>query len=225
MERQLSILVFGFLLGIKHSFETDHVVAVTTIVSEHKKLLQAALVGTFWGMGHTTTLFVIGLSVLVLKIAIPQQISLFFEMIVGITLVVLGLAAIYRTVSFHIHVHTHSHLTHVHQHMHTNTSHSHVHKKSFLMGTLHGLAGSGALMLLVLSTIRNTMEGVIYILLFGIGSAGGMTVISLILGLPFLLSTQKFPNIQKYLSLVAGIISVVVGATLAYEIYLALAAG
>lgn len=218
MPDQLTILAFGFLLGLKHAFETDHVAAVTTIVSEHKNPLRAALVGTYWGMGHTTTLFIVGLLVLVLHIAIPQNVSLFFEMMVGVALVGLGLFSILRVLKEHTHIHHHDHISHFHQHSHISSSHTHIHKKSFLMGSLHGLAGSGALMLLVLSTIRNTIDAVVYILLFGVGSVGGMTFVSLVLGLPFLLSVKKFPNMQKYLTFIAGTVSVIVGIGLVYKI-------
>ena len=218
MTSHATALALGLVLGIKHAFETDHVAAVTTIVSEHKNPLRAALIGTFWGIGHSTTLLIIGLFVLIAKVAIPQKVSLFFEMLVGVALVCLGLLSIARVLKSHKHTHQHGDTSHAHVHIHQTPNHTHFHKKSFLMGTLHGLAGSGALMLLVLSTIRTTIEGVFYILLFSLGSIGAMTFISMVLGLPFLLSARKFPNTQKYITAAAGSVSVFVGLGLVYEI-------
>lgn len=218
MTSHATVLALGLVLGIKHAFETDHVAAVTTIVSEHKNPLRAALIGTFWGLGHTTTLLIVGLFVLIAKISIPEKVSLFFEMLVGFALVCLGLLSIMRILVSHKHSHHHGDTNHAHVHAHQSPNHTHFHKKSFLMGTLHGLAGSGALMILVLSTIKTTIEGIFYILLFSLGSIGAMTFISMVLGLPFILSARKFPSTQKYVTAAAGAVSVFVGLGLIYEI-------
>lgn len=213
------ILLFGFFLGVKHAFDADHLVAVSAMVSTHKNPFKAALVGAFWGMGHTTTLFLVGLLVLMLKVSIPQSLSLSFEILVGVMLVVLGISKLKGT-SKKTHIHRHQHGSFLHSHTHPSglIGHFHQHKRSFLIGIIHGLAGSGALMILVLSAIRSTVDGIFYILIFGIGSILGMSIISVILGLPFILSKKKFPKTEKYLTFITGILGIIIGISLIYEI-------
>jgi len=219
MSQTIPLLIFGFLLGIKHAFDADHVVAVSTMISEFKNPLRASLVGAFWGFGHTTTLFVVGLMVLLLKISIAENISLFFELLVGFMLILLGIRAIWqRNINFHEHVHQHKNSVHSHLHFHTLTKHFHRHHKSFLIGTVHGLAGSGALMILVLTTLHSFLEGIYYILIFGIGSIIGMSLISIVIGFPLIYSSQKFPKAEKYLRIITGFCSVIFGIIVIYEI-------
>lgn len=190
-------LILGFILGIKHAFEPDHMIAVSTIVADQKNPLKAALVGTFWGLGHTSSLFIIGFAVLLLKLSIPEKLSMSFELFVGIMLVILGVRAIrQRKVTLNTH---------------------RKHHTSFLIGTVHGLAGSGALMLLVLATIPSLTQGLYYILLFGFGSTLGMSAMSFLLGLPFIFSAGKFPQLEKYLRLIAGTLSILFGLFWIYE--------
>lgn len=216
MQGSFFILSLGFIIGLKHAIEADHLIAVTTLVSEHKNPFRSALIGTFWGIGHTTTLFLIGLGVLLLNISIPQNISLFFEMLVGVMLILLGLRAI-RGGSYKIHEHKHKHGESEHIHLH-HRSHHHAHKRSFIVGMIHGVAGSGALMLLVLATIKSFLLGIYYILLFGLGSIVGMTILSLFIGLPFAFTATRFQLVEKYLRIVAGVISIVFGLSLVYTI-------
>lgn len=211
MNGSLPILLLGFFLGIKHAFDADHVIAVTTIVSKHKNPLKAALIGTFWGLGHTTSLFLTGLIILLLKVSIPAKISLILEGMVGLMLVYLGLKVLINKEIEHLHQHDHDIEMHSHRHDHNLTSHFHQHKKSFFIGVFHGLAGSGALMIMVLSTIKSTVEGLYYILLFGLGSIGAMTTISLAIGFPFIYSAKKFPLLNRKLNLAAGIFSIAFG--------------
>lgn len=220
MNYSLATLGFGFILGVQHAFEPDHVIAVATLITEHKKPTKAALAGAFWGVGHTTTLFTIGLIVLILKISIPERLNLFAELLVGIMLVFLGIRAISQG-RFLIHKHPHSHedLKHTHIHAHRESQKDPSHKtKSFLVGVFHGLAGSGALMVLVLSTISTILEGMYYVLLFGMGSILGMTIMSFLLSLPLSYSTQKFINVEKDLRNLAGGASVIFGIYIIYTV-------
>lgn len=185
----LFTLALGFILGIKHSFEPDHVIAVSTIVSEQKNPFKAMLIGTFWGFGHTFTLLIIGIAVLLLKLSIPEKLTLFMEGLVGIMLVILGIRVMVKGKQFHIHKH-------------------HV---SFLAGIIHGIAGSGVLMLLVLSTIPTFIEGLFYILIFGLGSTLGMSVMSFIIGIPFSYSFAGFPQLEKNLRFTAAVLSILFG--------------
>lgn len=208
-------LLFGLVIGIKHALEADHIVAVATLVTEHKNPFKASLIGTFWGIGHTTILFVVGLVVLLLRISIPDSWSKIAEFFVGMMLVYLGIKTITKAFSS-FHTHTHSHGKTHHDHPHIN--HLHVHHRSFLIGFIHGLAGSGSLMVLVLSTMQTFWEGIIYILLFGIGSIVGMTLMSFIFGIPLAFTSNKFLIVEKYLKIVAGVLSIVFGLLIIYEI-------
>lgn len=218
MIQPASTLFLGFLIGLQHAFEADHIVAVSTMVSEEKNPLKSALVGTFWGMGHTTTLFLIGLLVLLFKISIPERLSLFFELVVGLMLIFLGFRLILLKKLTHHHLHKHGGKEHAHPHIHPSIQHHHQHRRSFFIGGIHGLAGSGALMLLVLSTFRSMVEGVIYIILFGLGSVAGMTFTSTLLGLPLTFSVKKIPKIENYVKNVAGLISIIFGINLVYQV-------
>jgi len=216
MDKTLLILFIGLVLGIKHAFEADHLVAVSTMVSQHKHPLKAALVGTFWGIGHTLTLFVAGIFVLLFKFQITQQLSAVFEKSVGIMIILLGLFNLFKRQNDELHSHTHSHDGNKHEHVHVHSSSKklHSHHKSFLVGIIHGLDGSGALMLLVLSTIHSTSQGLFYVLIFGIGSIIGMSAISMILGIPILYGSKKIPNLERYLQLLTGVIGVLFGGFL-----------
>ncbi|MBI2611285.1 urease accessory protein UreH [Candidatus Gottesmanbacteria bacterium] len=203
-------LVLGLLLGLKHAMEADHVVAVTTLLTEYKNLWKSSLVGMFWGLGHTTILFVIGLVVLMLRINIPKNVSLFFETLVGVMLVILGIRAIVVGSSIHIHKHKHESLEHSHVH-------SGLHHRSFLIGVVYGIAGSGALMLLVLTSINSIVLGLIYIIVFGIGSIAGMMGMSFVIGLPVYFSMRKFKAIESWIRVGAGILSILLGILLIKE--------
>ncbi len=219
MDSTIVALILGFLLGIRHAFEADHLIAVTTMVTENRNALKAALIGTFWGIGHTTTLFLVGLLVLVFKLTITKELSTIFESLVGVMLVLLGikvLTSIRDTV--HVHPHIHQGVEHIHLHVHGSDTKSHPpHQRSFLVGALHGIAGSGTLMILILSTIRSLSGGIFYILLFGLGSIIGMTAMSFVVGLPFVFSTGKFVGIDRYLKSIAGIVSIIFGVYLIWS--------
>lgn len=206
MDKAIFILLTGFVLGIKHAFEADHMVAVSTIISRHKHPLKAALVGTFWGAGHTLTLFTVGILVLIFNISINKSLSSIFELFVGVMLILLGLFNLFRRKE-KAHSHPHSHGEEIHNHAHT-----HSHHKSFLVGVVHGLDGSGALMLLVLSSIHSTMQGLFYILIFGIGSIISMSGISLLVGIPIAYGSKKIENLERYLQILTGFIGVGFGA-------------
>ncbi len=214
----LVLLFVGFVLGVKHAFEADHLVAVSTMISKHKHPLKAALVGTFWGAGHTLTLFVVGLLVLLFKLQISENLSRGFSASVGIMLILLGLFNLFRKrEEIHSHVHTHQGKEHSHLHVHQSSKKLHSHHKSFLVGIVHGLDGSGALMLLVLSTIHSTTQGLFYILIFGMGSIIGMSGISLILGVPIHYGSQRIPNLDRYLQVLTGIVGIVFGSFLLFS--------
>ena len=219
-----TLLGFGFLSGVKHAFDADHVAAVSTIISKHKSIKKSSLLGMFWGFGHTISLFCVGLIILLLKITIPEKIALSFEFIVGIMLVILGLNVLLTINKNKIHFHRHKHgkEEHIHFHSHKLTKHhDHKHKlfhQSLFIGLIHGLAGSAVLTLLVLTTIKSVWLGLIYILIFGIGSIIGMILTSSVISLPFTLIPNNLQRTQKFLRISAGLISMIIGLTIMYNI-------
>ena len=219
-----TLLGFGFLSGIRHAFDADHIAAVSTMVSKHKSVRKSSLLGMFWGFGHAISLFVIGLIILLLKITIPKKIVLSLELIVGIMLVILGVNSLFIIKRNKIHFHKHKHGKEEHTHFHSHKleeNHNHAHaplKQSLFIGVIHGLAGSAALTLLVLATVKSFWIGITYIFSFGLGSIMGMMLISSIISLPFLLISNKFQTTQKLLSISSGFISAVIGLTIIYNI-------
>ncbi len=215
----LSILGLGLLLGLKHALDADHVVAVSTITSQTKSLKKAARIGAFWGLGHTTTLLIAGGIVLAFGLTIPTRLGLGFEFIVGIMLVILGVRVLWRIRKDRLHIHQHEHdgTTHAHLHAHANNpTHQHGHM-SFAVGMVHGLAGSAALMLLVLATVRSLPLGILYILIFGLGTMLGMAVVTTLISLPFL-AASRMHRLHLGLSVMAGFASIAVGCATMLEI-------
>ncbi|WP_018393234.1 sulfite exporter TauE/SafE family protein [Bacillus sp. 37MA] len=221
----LSILALGFVLGIKHAIEPDHIIAVSTIASQSKKLLRSSLAGVFWGIGHTATLFIVGIIFILMKDEIPAEWAMSLEFLVGIMLVYLGVTTILSFKNIHIHEHEHDTEEHKHVHSHENSGkheHKHSHKnvsylKSVLIGLVHGLAGSGAMILLTMSTVKSVWEGAMYILIFGAGTVIGMLFFTTIIGIPFVFSAKKI-SLNKTLTQITGVVSTVFGLYYMYNL-------
>ena len=224
----LSILFFGFLLGLKHAVEADHLAAVSTIVTERKSLLGSALVGGIWGLGHTISLLVVGFFVLLLNFRISEQTESILELGVGIMLIFLGLNVLQKIVrggTLHLHRHEHGghvHLhPHTHKHEHTDVPHTHhglsLSPRPLIIGLVHGLAGSAGLMLLVLPAIESQTVGLLYIVIFGIGSIGGMMLMSFLVSLPFHFTALRFNRVNVLLMCSAGLLSIGLGLLIVYE--------
>jgi sulfite exporter TauE/SafE len=223
-----SVLVIGFVLGLQHATEADHLAAVSTIVSEKKNLFTASLVGGLWGVGHTISLFVVGLLVILLKFQISESLEAKLEACVGAMLVLLGLNALRKLFqASKVHVHSHEHDGHKHVHIHTHNkegaepSHHRLSPRSVVIGMVHGLAGSAALMLLVVPTISSQALAILYILIFGIGSIGAMMAMSFLIGLPFHFTAGRFEILNRSIRLVAGVFSLCLGSSIIYEKLLA----
>lgn len=226
----LAALSLGFFLGLRHALDPDHLVAVSTIVSEHKSLARSSIIGTFWGLGHTVSLFAIGMIVISLKSSIPEQAALWMEMSVAGMLVALGISVLWRAarergVALHAHSHTHEGSPpHKHLHLHNEDNHEHRHhifrlgRKPFVVGMVHGVAGSAALTLAVMTQIPSLALGLAYITLFGIGSAGGMLLMSAMISLPFAVTARRYSSLNWAIKALAGLFSVLFGLTLAWEL-------
>lgn len=197
----LSILSLGFILGMKHAIEPDHVIAVSTVASQSKKLWRSSLTGVFWGIGHTATLFLAGLAILLMKGEIPEVWAMSLEFLVGIMLVYFGISAMTSNKDT---------LTH-------NRPKDASFRKSIFMGFIHGLAGSAAMVLVTMSTVSSIWEGALYILIFGAGTVVGMLCFTTIIGIPFILSTHK-KSINKAFTQVTGVISTGFGVYYMYNL-------
>ncbi|HAI07970.1 MAG TPA: urease accessory protein UreH [Dehalococcoidia bacterium] len=229
----LAALVLGILLGSKHSLDPDHVVAVSTIVSEYKNPLRSFWVGISWGLGHTTTLLIIGIVIIALRLTIPERMALLFEFTVGVMLVGLGIQVIYSFRKKKVHQHAHGHEEEAHHHFHSHSKspehvpeHHNTHgigkpflrRKSYVIGLVHGVAGSAALTLLVLASIESPIAGLAYILLFGLGSVLSMGIMTVIIGLPFVMSAGRLPNFNRTIQFAVGSLSILFGGFLMYQI-------
>jgi len=206
----ISVLALGFVLGIKHAIEPDHIIAVSTIASRSKKLSQSSLAGVFWGIGHTATLFIVGICLLIIKGEIPEKWAMSLEFLVGIMLVYLGITTLTAFKRARI-----NHYYHIQGHKHPSGNYSYI--KSVCIGLVHGLAGSGAMVLLTMSTVKSVVESAVYILIFGIGTIFGMLFFTTILGIPFIISAKRV-EVNKTLTQITGAISTVFGIYYMYNL-------
>jgi nickel/cobalt exporter len=232
-----ALLGLGLIFGLKHATEADHIVAVSTIVSEQRNIFRAGLVGGLWGIGHTISLLVVGAIVLVLRIAISTRVAGWLEFGIALMIIGLGINALVRALrhrnDVHVHQHSHDWTTHAHIHFHEEGEehlepvkpHSHrvsrIGVKPLLVGAAHGLAGSAALTLLVLTQIESVALGLLYLAIFGIGSVVGMLLMSSLVGLPFVLSARRLSGVSNGLQTAAGAVSIAFGLWYAYETGLA----
>jgi high-affinity nickel-transport protein len=242
----LSILAVGFFLGMRHATDPDHVIAVTTIVSNQRSGMRAALIGAFWGLGHTLTIFVVGVGIILFNLVIPVRLGLGMEFSVAVMLMILGVwnvAGFLRSmpadlIHTHdservVHTHTHSHgdFTHTHAHSHApdevtrawtdrvfGTSTMYQYLRPFVIGLVHGLAGSAAVALLVLATIRNVHWAIAYLLIFGVGTIAGMMLITMSLASAFRMVVKSRQKFARQLALASGLLSLGFGLFVAYQI-------
>jgi len=245
----LSILALGFFLGMRHATDSDHVVAVTTIVSRQRNIAGAALTGVFWGIGHSITLLVVGGAIVLFGLVIPQRLGMGLEFCVALMLILLGwmnLRAFRRSVSFvtsneqHVHEHVHQHGDYVHRHPHGHDPEKHGHSEKgvptarmdrqfgrshfyrllrpVIVGVVHGLAGSASVALLVLPVIRDPTWSMIYLLIFGAGTIAGMMLITAAIAAPVTYSASRFRAFNRYVGAAAGVLSLIFGFFLVYQI-------
>jgi len=223
-------LTLGFVLGLRHALDADHLAAVSTFVTEERSLLRSSLIGVSWGMGHTAALLVFGLGVAAFRFALTPRFSQFLEFLVGCMLVLLGGNVLYKLAkgrALHVHTHAHDGGAHTHLHLHAaEAAHDHPHQhrtlrlggRPFVVGVVHGLAGTAALMMLVVGAIPSLWLAAGYILIFGVGSIGGMTVMSLLMTVPLTLAARRLGLIERLIRLAAGLFSLVFGLYLVWEV-------
>jgi high-affinity nickel permease len=185
------LLLYALYEGLLHAFEADHILAVTNIVSQRNKLLPALKDGVFWGLGHTSTIFLVGILMIVFKVHIPEGTFSYFEASVGLMLILVATYRLYiflldeqTALSFHRHTHEHAgENKHLHTHIHLKGKN--LHKASYGIGIVHGLAGSGTLVVLIMTQIASIANSILYLVIFGLGTMVGMSLVAGVFSVPF----------------------------------------
>ncbi len=211
---------FGSLLGMRHALEPDHLAAVSTLVSRERSSMKGAFLGVCWGLGHTAGLIAVGAVLVFLRAELPVRIADFFELLVAAMLIVLGSRAVLQSVrQGPAHLHNHAFAVHRHSglpaHVHIGTWT--LARRPLLIGAVHGLAGSGALTALVLTTLPSTAARLSYMALFGLGSTVGMAALSGLLGWP-LARLGAHHAVARGVSFAVGAMSVVLGLFWGYPL-------
>ena len=244
----LTILAVGFVLGMRHATDADHVIAVSTIVSREQKASRAATIGAAWGVGHTVTIFAVGSVLILFRITLPARIGLSMELAVGLMLIILGIRNLRASFAWPLGPQRHEHKPTVHYHAHGDYVHAHASQsdsapshshhdtpvskldhwfgrsslyamaRPLLIGIVHGLAGSAAIALLVLSTIPSARWAVGYLLIFGFGTILGMMLITLAMASTFSFGQKHFVNVGRHFEWAAGLISLAFGMFVTYQI-------
>jgi sulfite exporter TauE/SafE len=221
----LSVLSLGFLMGLKHALEADHVAAVASIASRRQGIGAISRHGLFWGFGHTLALLAVGGAAILLKVAINDRLAAALEFAVGIMLMILGAHVLWRLYRdrFHFHAHRHGHEVHLHVHSHRDdplphrqSVHDHAHPdgipwRTLLVGLMHGMAGSAALVVLTAAALQSPLWGVAYILVFGLGSIAGMAALSAVIALPLSYTARSLTQVNHALQLAIGIATIAIG--------------
>ena len=224
------ILGLGFLLGMQHALEADHIAAVSSIAARRTQIGDIVRHGLTWGLGHTLTLFVFAGAALLLGHAIPEQVARPIESAVGIMLVGLGAHVLWRLRRDRVHFHKHGHgdgTVHIHAHSHASetvaharAAHAHAHGfrwRTLLVGLMHGMAGSAALLVLTVSQASSPAVGLGYVALFGIGSMVGMGALSTVIAVPLAVSARWLTWANRGLQGAVGIVTIAIGLTTIYE--------
>lgn len=217
--------VLAASLGFRHAFETDHLVAVSNIVTKRNSTFLAMKDGTFWGLGHSSSILVVGIVMLIFKWAVPDYYFQSMEGAVGAVIIALGVFRLWQffrqtPLRIHTHQHTHDGKTHNHIHIHTDPdkhSHQHLHKLSFGIGIVHGLAGSGVLIAAAMATMKTIGSSFLFLIIFSIGCIAGMMLAAAVLGLPFSKKLQSFARVQQILVVFSCVICVILGARIMTE--------
>ena len=251
MTQLLALAGFGFLLGMRHATDADHVIAVTTILNRSRRFSHTTLIGALWGLGHTITVVIVGVLIIAFNVVIPPPVGLAMEFAVALMLIALGILNLTGglrglterlTPPAPLHGHPHQHLhahadaqeehAHAHAHLHGHGTDRHLGGASGVVATfgwyqllrpvavglVHGLAGSAAVALLVLATIQDTGAAIAYLVIFCLGVAAGMAVLTTVIGLPFWIAGARSIQINRWLTVGSGLLSLAFGVYLAYQV-------
>jgi high-affinity nickel permease len=222
------VVAIGFFLGMRHATDPDHVIAVSTIVSRERGLWRAALIGAIWGVGHTLTIFAVGIAIILFKIAIPTRLGLAMEFSVGLMLILLGVlnltGVLQRLMSHADHLHdADGHHFEPSQQTGFKDGRSSARMgiwalvRPLVVGVAHGLAGSAAIALFVMTTIPQPRWEMFYILIFGVGTIAGMALITTCTALPMAYARRRFSAWNHRLVYASGLLSISFGLFVAYQ--------
>jgi hypothetical protein len=237
-----SVLSLGFIIGLRHTLEADHICAIAALTTRTGSVRRAVPIGLLWGFGHTLALGAFGMVAIMMKAEVPENLSSFLELAVGLMLIALGTEVLFRLHRERIHFHTHSHeegTLHFHAHSHprassfdgkdrkyydknVSISHQHQHPRglklrAFLIGIMHGMAGSAVLIVLTMQNLQSVTSGVAYIALFGIGSMLGMVVLSASIAWPLWRWGQPLTWLNNAARASVGTLTIVLGSIIVYK--------
>jgi ABC-type nickel/cobalt efflux system permease component RcnA len=223
-----SAVVLGFVLGLRHALDPDHVVAVSTIVTAEPNWRRSALIGSFWGLGHAAALLTLGGLIVALRLNITELAASRLEILVAVMLVGLGLYAVRSArTGFRLHAHPHEHDGQEHAHLHAHRArqepvHQHSHPvkfglRPFTIGLVHGVAGSGGLALLVMATAKTAAEGILYMAALAFGAFVGMGILSGLLTMPLAALRSRYETFHLRFQYLSGVCSVAFGVWLFAE--------
>lgn len=196
----IAFVGIGFLLGLRHALDADHVVAVTTIVRRERSFARAAWIGALWGVGHSLSLLLVGGAIVAFRLVVPPRVGLTLELGVAFMLILLGFLNLRKPAS------------HTHPHPPTPPG------TPLLVGLVHGLAGSAAAALLVLATIRGTTAALAYLTIFAVGTIAGMTLVTALLAVPARVAGDRLVPYERGIRIAAGLLSLGLGLFIAHEI-------
>jgi ABC-type nickel/cobalt efflux system permease component RcnA len=243
-----AILALGFLLGMRHATDPDHVVAITTIVTKQQGIAKAGVIGALWGLGHTFTIFVVGTIIILFQVTIPPRIGLSMELAVAAMLILLGVLNLTGTLRWlqerftprpqlpnaannandrsaptpfrdsSVPTKPRSVETKLQPHRLLRAVGLYNILRPLAIGIVHGLAGSAAVALLVMTTIRDPWWAITYLLLFGIGTIAGMMIITAAIAMPFVFTGKRFSGWNRGMAMASGLLSLGFGLFLSYQI-------
>ena len=228
----LTLLGLGFALGMRHALEADHAAAVASLALRSRSVSHTIWQGLAWGIGHTLTLLLFSSVVLILGLVIPEQFAEALECAVGLMLIGLGVDVLQKMWKEGIHFHIHQHTQgppHFHAHTHHREgshaaplAHDHAHPNGFpyralVVGLMHGMAGSAALIVLTLQTVISPSEAVAYILMFGLGSTLGMGLFSFVMAIPLWYSPRSLTFLHQGIQTCVGILTALLGLFVVYQ--------
>lgn len=192
----LTLLGIGFLLGMRHATDADHVVAVSTIVSRERSLASAAGIGMMWGIGHTFPVIIIGSAYILLRAVIPPRLVLALEMGVAVMLIVLGIGNMVAPAA----------------------QAGHHRMRPLVVGVVHGMAGSAAAAILILATVGTPRWAMVALGMFGAGTVAGMMLVTLLLAVPAMYAISRFAGAQRSITIASGVASITFGLLLAHRV-------
>lgn len=227
----IGILVLGFFLGMRHATDPDHVIAVTTIVAKQRGVAKAGIIGALWGMGHTLTIFLVGAAIILFKVAIPPRLGLSMEFAVGLMLILLGILNLTGVLRWLQQRFTPGMLTipvvdevpvaaQGKNWLDRNLREMGLYNalRPLLIGTVHGLAGSAAVAILVMTTIADPWWAIAYLLLFGLGTVAGMAAMTTAMAFPIVYTGRKMFRWNQWITVGSGLLSVAFGMFISFQI-------